>query len=204
MSEKLTARKENVDKLVERMKIEGYSLVDMSVDGHKVNKMSLITGAIPSVILFLLFGFICGWDKLRDDHFPLVMLVYLVSVVVHEGIHGLFFALFAKNHFKSIDFGILWKSVNPYCYCNEPVNKAQYLTALLMPGFILGLCPGIVSILISSAPMLIFSVLSLFAAGGDMYIAYMILKNTKKDREEKYLDHPSQPGLLLLVKEDKA
>ena len=41
---------------------------------------------------------------------------------------------------------------------------------------------------------------SLFAAGGDLYIAWLIMKTSKKGREESYLDHPDKPGVMMLVK----
>ena len=198
--ETVAARKEKVEKLIESMKGEGYSQKDLSVDGNKANLMALVTGSVPSVVFVLLFGLLCGWGKFMEVDYLLVMVVFLVSVIIHEGIHGLFFGLFAKNRFKSIEFGIIWKSVTPYCYCAEPVSRAQYLTALLMPGFLLGICAGIAGILTGSAPLVVFAVFSLFAAGGDFYIAYLILK-TPGGKEEKYLDHPEQPGLLLLAKE---
>ena len=196
----VAARKEKVEKLIEGMKAEGYSLKDLSVDGNKANLMSLVTGAIPSAVIALLFGFLCGWKKFLEIDLFLVMVIVLVFIIVHEGIHGLFFGIFAKNHFKSVEFGMTWKSMNPYCYCAEPVSRAQYLTALLMPGFLLGICTGIAGIVMGNPSLVVFSLFNLFGAGGDFYIAYLIMK-TPGAKEEKYLDHPEQPGLLLLVKE---
>lgn len=196
----VSARKEKVDSLIESMKEQGYSLNDLSVDGDKANLMGLVTGVIPSIIFVLIFGLLCGWGKFAKVDYLWVAIIVLVSIVVHEGIHGLFFGLFAEHHFKSIEFGMLWKSMNPYCYCGEPVSRLQYLISLLMPGFILGFCTGIAGLLTGNASLLVFSVFNLFAAGGDMYIAFLILKTTQKGRKEKYLDHPDKPGVMVLVK----
>ena len=194
----VAARKEKIDRLIAEMTGQGYELEDLSVDGNTANKMALLTGVIPSAVLVLLFGLLHGWEKFKDVDLLLILVVFLISIIVHEGIHGLFFGLFAKNHFKSIEFGMIWKSMNPYCYCGEPLSRKHYLTGLLMPGIILGCCTGMLGLITGNASLILFSVFSLFAAGGDIYIAWMIMKTSKKGREEKYLDHPDKPGVMML------
>ena len=199
-NEKLAARKEKVDKQVAEMKAQGYALTDLSVDGNKANVMSILTGFLPAVILLLLFAVIHGWEKFREFDFSPVMFCFMLSVIVHEGIHGLFFGIFAKNHFKAIEFGVFWKSLNPYCNCSDPVKKGQYLTALLMPGIILGCCTAVFAFVTGNINVMVFSALNLFTAGGDFFIAYLILKSPKKGKDEWYMDHPTKPGVLVLAK----
>jgi len=194
----VAVRKERIDRLIAEMTGQGYELEDLSVDGNTANKMALLTGVIPSAVFVLLFGLLHGWEKFKDADLLLILVVFLISIIVHEGIHGLFFGLFAKNHFKSIEFGMIWKSMNPYCYCGEPLSRKHYLTGLLMPGIILGCCTGMLGLITGNASLILFSVFSLFAAGGDIYIAWMIMKTSKKGREEKYLDHPDKPGVMML------
>lgn len=194
----VAARKERIDRLIAEMTGQGYELEDLSVDGNTSNRMALLTGVIPSAVFVLLSGLLHGWEKFRDVDLLLILVVFLISIIVHEGIHGLFFGLFAKNHFKSIEFGMIWKSMNPYCYCGEPLSRKHYLTGLLMPGIILGCCTGMLGLITGKASLILFSVFSLFAAGGDIYIAWMIMKTSQKGREEKYLDHPDKPGVMML------
>ena len=194
----VAARKEKIDRLIAEMTGQGYELEDLSVDGNTANKMALLTGVIPSAVFVLLFGLLHGWEKFKDVDLLLILVVFLISIIVHEGIHGLFFGMFAKSHFKSIEFGIIWKSMNPYCYCGEPLSRKHYLTGLLMPGIILGCSTGMLGLITGNASLILFSVFSLFAAGGDIYIAWMIMKTSKKGREEKYLDHPDKPGVMML------
>ena len=194
----VAARKERIDRLLAEMTGQGYELEDLSVDGNTANKMALLTGVIPSAVFVLLFGLLHGWEKFKDVDLLLILVVFLISIIVHEGIHGLFFGLFAKNHFKSIEFGMIWKSMNPYCYCGEPLSRKHYLTGLLIPGIILGCCTGMLGLITGNASLILFSVFSLFAAGGDIYIAWMIMKTSQKGREEKYLDHPDKPGVMTL------
>jgi hypothetical protein len=199
-SEIMEEREEKVDGLIAEMKGQGYSLNDLSVDGDKANKAALLIGAVVSAVIVLLFGLLCGWSKFGDVDYPLVLFAAMLSVLVHEGIHGLFFGIFAKNHFKSIEFGIIWKSVNPYCYCGEPLSRLHYMTGLLMPAFILGFCTAAAGLIAGNASLIIFSVISIFLAGGDLYIAGLIVKTTQKGREELYLDHPNKPGVMMLAK----
>ena len=199
-SEIMEEREEKVDGLIAEMKGQGYSLNDLSVDGDKANKAALLIGAVVSAVIVLLFGLLCGWSKFGDVDYPLVLFAAMLSVLVHEGIHGLFFGIFAKNHFKSIEFGIIWKSVNPYCYCGEPLSRLHYMTGLLMPAFILGFCTAAAGLIAGNASLIIFSVISIFLAGGDLYIAGLIVKTTQKGREELYLDHPNKPGVIVLAK----
>ncbi len=199
-SEIMEEREEKVHGLIVEMKGQGYSLNDLSVDGDKANKAALLIGAVVSAVIVLLFGLLCGWSKFGDVDYPLVLFAAMLSVLVHEGIHGLFFGIFAKNHFKSIEFGIIWKSVNPYCYCGEPLSRLHYMTGLLMPAFILGFCTAAAGLIAGNASLIIFSVISIFLAGGDLYIAGLIVKTTQKGREELYLDHPNKPGVMMLAK----
>lgn len=45
--------------------------------------------------------------------------VLIIGIVFHELIHGIVWARYAKNGFKSNKFGILWKMMTPYCHCKE-------------------------------------------------------------------------------------
>ena len=196
----VAARKEKVEKRIAELTEQGYVKKELSANGTKINILAIITGGAPALIMVLLFALLHGWQKFDEMNFMLVMIIYLLSVIVHECIHGLFFAMFSKDHFKSIEFGIIWKSLNPYCYCAEPVNKLQYMTALLMPGFILGICVGVLGIIIGNPSFTTFGALNMLSAGGDIYIAYLILKNIDK-KGDLYLDHPDKPGLYVLAKD---
>ena len=50
--------------------------------------------------------------------FLIVFVALMAGIVVHELIHGLTWAYFAKKGFKSIRFGIFWEMLTPYCHCS--------------------------------------------------------------------------------------
>ncbi|WP_293904833.1 DUF3267 domain-containing protein [Sphingobacterium sp. UBA5670] len=90
--------------------------------------------------------------------------IYGIAIVagaaVHELIHGVVFAIFAKNGFKSIKFGVVWKMLTPYAHCKEPLPVRAYILGVIMPFILLGLLPGIYAIFSGNLPLLLFSIFS--------------------------------------------
>lgn len=74
-------------------------------------------------------------------------LLVLCLTILHELIHGITWGIFAKNHFHSIDFGIIWSSFAPYCTCSEPLKKWQYLLGTAMPTLVLGGGAAVVAVI---------------------------------------------------------
>lgn len=118
----------------------------------------------------------------------------VAGVVVHELIHGIAWSSFAKDGFKSIRFGVLWKSVTPYCHCKEPLLVRQYQIGAAAPGIILGIIPAIIALFTGSLLWLAFGLFFTMAAGGDLMIILM-LKN--EDLNHLVQDHPSKIGCLV-------
>lgn len=121
----------------------------------------------------------------------------ILGIVVHELIHGITWARFAKNGFKSIKFGVLWKMLTPYCHCKEPLNVSQYMIGAIMPAIILGFIPSILAIFIGNLGLLIFGMFFTLAAGGDFLIINLIRKENKDDLVQ---DHPSEAGCYIYRK----
>jgi hypothetical protein len=191
------------------LKKKGYAKHDISISANRTNFFSIFTPLPFIAALVVIFGKLYGWNSFVDGYNawigsprePIIFIVALLaSLVVHELIHGLFFGLTARSHFKEVEFGILWKSLNPYCCCTEALPKPKYFLALLAPGFILGLCVSVAGVVMENLPMLVFGVFNLSSAGGDMYIALTIMRFSKRGRKELYLDHPEKPGSIAFVK----
>ena len=137
-----------------------------------------------------------------DDHYSKDSqpdLFFVILIILHELIHGLTWSCFVKNGYRSISFGVIWRSLNPYCTCSEPLSKLHYLTGLLMPWFVLGIIPCVAAIILRNGYMMVFGVVMAISAGGDLMIAQLILR--EKDGGEKlYMDHPTKIGLVCLEK----
>jgi hypothetical protein len=124
----------------------------------------------------------------------IMVFMFLVGIVVHELIHGLTFAIFAKNGFKSIKFGVLWKIVTPYCHCKEPLKLKHYIVGALMPTILLGIIPAVLALITGSMILLIFAVLLISGGAGDLLLV-LSLRNEKKDVLIE--DDPSEVGYFV-------
>lgn len=99
---------------------------DLTISAGKAQLLSMLY-FLPLAILFGLsyillwpnkFGKSAYQGALPDNLSSTTMLALFIAVifagiVVHELIHGITWSMFAKKGFRSIQFGVLWKSFNP-------------------------------------------------------------------------------------------
>ena len=100
---------------------------------------------------------------------------------------------------KSIKFGILWKTLTPYCHCKEPLKTKQYIVALLAPLLILGIIPAVISLMIGNLFLLILGIIFSATAAGDIMI-YLLIR--KENPEDYVQDHPSEAGYYIFRKKE--
>lgn len=129
--------------------------------------------------------------------FLLIFSILILGIVLHELIHGITWAKFAKEGFKSIKFGVLWKMLTPYCHCKEALNVRQYIIGAITPAIIMGIVPSIIAIIIGNFGLLIFGMFFTMAAGGDFLIINLIRKEKSSDLVQ---DHPSEAGCYIYRK----
>lgn len=127
-----------------------------------------------------------------------LILIIIAGVIVHELIHGITWARYAASGFRSIRFGILWKSITPYCHCKEPLKVRDYQIGAAAPGIILGILPSVVALFLGNILWLAFGLFFTMAAGGDLMIILML---NKQGRANLVQDHPSKIGCLIYPKE---
>lgn len=191
------------DGITEEFTANGYELKDLTTTALKANVIGPLIGAVLSVP-FIVVYFILGHDLKSATEFEFFWIVLsgllIVSIVVHELIHGITMGIFAKNHFKSIAFGIIVQYLTPYCSCKEPLRKHQYILGLLMPCIVLGIIPMILALAFGSFLLLVYGAFMTITAGGDLLIMSMILKSSYKG-DVYFVDHPTKIGLAVFVKE---
>ena len=129
--------------------------------------------------------------------FLLIFGILILGIVLHELIHGITWAKFAKEGFRSIKFGVLWKMLTPYCHCKEALNVRQYIIGAITPAIIMGIFPSIIAIMIGNFGLLIFGMFFTMAAGGDFLIINLI---RKEDSSDLVQDHPSEAGCYIYRK----
>ena len=182
---------------------DGYVKTDLTVSADKANIIGPLYGfltALPFIVLYFLINpQPLFWGKLGFLRTTLLVIFYFILVILHELIHGLTWSRFTKNGFRSISFGVIWRSLNPYCTCTEPLSKAHYMTGSLMPWFVLGILPCIASLIFQSGYLLVIGVVMALSAGGDLLIVKMILSH-KGEGKMLFLDHPTDIGLVCLEK----
>ena len=189
--------------------IENYTKEKLTIDLVKAN----LYGLLLTIPVFILYGipfyylhfnnstllnlkdFLKSLDAISIIAIPLLyFIVFLVGIILHELIHGITWAIFAKKGFKSIKFGVLWKMATPYCHCKEPLLVKQYILGAIMPAILLGFIPAIYALITGDFFVLMFGALFTIAAIGDFLIINLI---RKEDMNSLLQDHPSEAGCYI-------
>ena len=123
------------------MEAEGYRRHDLTVGLVFANGMALALG-LPLIAL-------CGAVFLLANPAPSLsfgiggvfcfLAACLALTAVHELIHGITWAAFARAHWHAVSFGFIARYLTPYCTCREPLTRGAYALGGLMPALVLGL-----------------------------------------------------------------
>ncbi len=195
LSPQKRARVEKFQNIRQDLLDHGYKEEILTISTLKANVMALII-CLPLLVVgcFLFFRF----NRIAPiTDIPIwTFVAALIGIVIHELIHGLVWAYFSKDKFKSIGFGVEWKYLTPYCTCNECLPYKAYALGVIMPTIILGFIPYIISVVIGSYHLLFFSLLLITGGGGDMYVLFLI----KKYKNAILVDHPYLIGCVAFRK----
>ena len=179
--------------------VQGYEEKDLTIGIVYANIMAMVLG-LPIIILLLILFIYKNQNGVYTFSFygtVVFLVIFAVLVVAHELIHGLFWAIYAKKHLKSIEFGFIVSSLTPYCFCKEMLTKYQYIIGGIMPTVILGILPAVISIFTGSIFWFIMGELMILAGGGDMTILLKLLRYKSNKKEILYMDHPYECGLVI-------
>lgn len=199
LSKKEKVRAEKSAKRLQKMQSEGHKVKEVTISPGFANTMGMVWGIIlfiPLVLLFInKFGdpFSCpeeSWD------FIVTQVLYILLIVIHEGIHGVCMYLFNGHDKSTIEFGI--NSGMPYCTCQAPIKRWQYIIVLLMPTIILGIATSILALQIGRFWWLLLAFEMMVGGGGDLTITSKILM--EKVNDLSVVDHPYKCGFFSLSK----
>lgn len=201
LSQEESKRQKQFVEYSDLLQSQGYRQELLTIPIKEANKQALILGLPIVVVLGLVFFLLNQFAPFGTSPLEILLLfvLFLILVVVHELIHGITWACFAKSHFKAVSFGIMNGTYNPYCTCNEALSRTQYIIGALAPTIILGILPCVIAIAIASAPLFLLGALMILAGGGDLAICKMLL-SYKQTGETIYLDHPTECGLVAFAK----
>ncbi|MBN1598764.1 MAG: DUF3267 domain-containing protein [Bacteroidales bacterium] len=164
---------------------------------QKANLVALIMIAPITIIYGLPYYLIWGENilsKLKEISLPVFFLSIPVGIVLHEFLHGATWALFAKEGFKSIKFGIKWEYLTPYCHCTEPIKVRHYVIGGLMPLLIMGMVPAIWAIFTGNGLLMLIGTFFTWAAGGDIQAVWLLRKHSVN---QWISDHPKELGFIV-------
>lgn len=152
--------------------------------------------AIPLFFFFLFFfSFIVNLISPNETSFEIVgdlksififlanLLFFLVILVIHELIHGLFFKLYKPEN--KLKFGVLPKSMMAYCSSPGSIYKRyQMIIIAIAPFILISLFLTILYSLNIITSLVYIGLASMHASGcvGDFYYLYLLfVKYLKKD-----------------------
>ena len=176
----------------EGIDLDGYIKEKMQFNMLWVNVFALIVLLIAIILFGVPFYFI--WPGLINFNFvssenmglqiiniAFAFIILLIGFVIHEIIHGVFYAIYAKKGFKSIKLGVKLKYGVAYCICNELIQIKKVIIALIMPTIFIGFIPAILSLIIGSYFLLFYGILFIMGGAGDFLVIIRFLKEDKKD-----------------------
>jgi len=202
LTEKELKRKNDFEKLNSEMQQKGYKTKNIIINTQQAKPLCLLI-MLPFITLaFWRYYHVNGFNLDCLSLGFVVALIVLISclTILHELIHGITWGLFAKNHFHSIDFGIIWSSFSPYCTCSDPLKKWQYLLGTAMPTLVLGGGSAVAAVMTNQLLIFLPAEYMIVSGGGDfLIILKSILYHTDK-KECVYCDHPYECGFVVFEK----
>jgi hypothetical protein len=179
----------------EEQKVGTENKHDLSVSALRANIVAFFIMVPVAILQFAIFYVLHGSKQLETTFYLLNVLLFLVlvsaSIVVHELLHGLTWMAFGKKSFSSIKFGVQWKTLTPYAHLKVPIEVNVYRMGGFMPGFVLGILPFLLSLILGNSNLLWFGIIQTAAASGDWLILWL-LRNVKGGMQVE--DHPSRAG----------
>jgi len=132
--------------------------------------------------LFSQGGFLVG-DNASLQRSIAYVVVLVIGVVIHELIHGFFYARYMKNGFKSVKIG--FKFPFAYAESKKVIRTNQFIIGLVMPMVILGAIPSIIATMIGNPFLMLFGYVFIVAGSSDT----LILLRTFKDRKNTWFEN---------------
>lgn len=171
------------------------------IEVGKANRLALLMLFPIAAIAIIPFVLIYDFEPLANgliflkNHQLQILVAFILLIFVHEGLHGVTWAFFAKSGFKSIRFGIKWSYLTPYCHCKEPMKRNHYILGGIMPGVVTGVLPMVFAIITANGWLLLASIFLTATAGGDFLVLMRILKYPSG---YVFLDHPKEIGFTVI------
>ena len=169
---------------------------EYTISIERANIVAMIM-AVPVVLIMALpYYFIWHGNIFHalSSSWWIFLLSLPVGIILHEGLHGITWAIFAKGGFRSIKFGIKWEYFTPYCHCDKPLRVWQYFLGAVMPLVVMGIIPWILGTIIGNELVVFFAMFYTWAAGGDIQAIWVMRRFSANDLVS---DHPEELGFIV-------
>ncbi len=202
LTEKELKRKNDFEKFNSEMQQKGYKTKNIIINTQQAKLLCLLIMLPFMALSFWIYYNVNGFDLdcLSWGFVVALLLLILCLSILHELIHGITWSLFAKNHFHSIDFGIIWSSFSPYCTCSNPLKKWQYLLGVAMPTLVLGGGVAVVAVMVNQLLLFFLAEYMILSGGGDFLIILKSMLYHTDKQESVYCDHPYECGFVVFEK----
>lgn len=172
-------------------------------DIGKINTLSLILFILPfaaasavNILALkrpLLLTNAFYWDIL------IVIAIFIVGLVCHEGLHALGGIIFGRVNPKDIKFGIIPKQFMLYCHIKTPLKVISYQALLLLPVIVTGIIPLIISMIFGNIFLTLVFAALVSGGAGDILMFISLLK---QDKNQLIIDHEEAPAYYLVYPAD--
>jgi len=169
---------------------------DLSISMARANIIMLFVGIPLFIVQFLIFVLSQHVEDIGlTFNSPLLLIAIIMGIPAHEVIHALSWTILGHRSLSAIKFGFQWKTLTPYAYLKEPIEVSVYRMGAFMPGFILGIFPYVLSLLLNDGNLFWFGVVHTAGAGGDWLVLWL-LRHVKSGMLVE--DHPTHAGCYVL------
>ncbi len=195
----MSSHSEELEKMKVQLQEKGYKEKNVTISSGKAMGLGVLY-ALPFVIIFgLLYRFLL----IERAHllevgglsfYIMFIAIIAVSVVIHEVLHGVGWAISSGKGWNVVRFNI--NAMMPSCACKVALEKKQYLIGVLAPFAILGLGSVLFIFIYPGTISLLTMMVNFISAGADLIIAFNVLK----EQDSLIVDHPTEAGYIAFYK----
>lgn len=138
--------------------------------------------AISATLLLPLFALTHGVPSVRMSDIVIVVGAFVISIPVHETIHGITCAYVSDNNYKSISYGISPHRFCAFCRYSRPVEASVRYWASLMPCIVLAVIPAVVAVSSGWTSVLLFAILNFGVASSDIHKSFTLYKQQNRKK----------------------
>lgn len=181
------------------LKAGGYQEKDVTIPSGKAMVLGVVSVLPFITILGLFYRFVlierAHLSEIGGLSFYIMFVaIIVVSVVIHELLHGIGWAISSGKGWKVVRFNI--NAMMPSCACKVALKKKAYLMGVFAPFVVLGLGSILFVFVYPGTVSMLTMMVNFIAAGADLLIAFKVFK----EGNCLIADHPTEAGYIAFYK----